>query len=285
MKLYLALLFIIISMASPIIAQDYQMPVNFTSQEDHQNMKDQLGIKTLRSGPSGNASAENHANYDQSLADPCPNLPEILVSNMGVEIETASQWFDIRRPEIAEEFEKNIYGRIPNITPKVEWTVNITDKEYVNRIPVTAKEIIGHVDNSSYPLIDVNIKMMLVIPTNVSGPVPVLMMFGRPSFPAPAQPNLEDLEKINVAFRQMMINTEPELKEVFEKYPAYQPLTRLPVPSFFTPPKPDDKLSPQERLLAAGWGYCTIDPASIQADNGAGLTKGIIGLVNKGQPR
>ncbi len=28
-----------------------------------------------------------------------------------------------------------------------------------------------------------------------------------------------------------------------------------------------------------------INPASIQADNGAGLTKGIIGLCNKGQPR
>jgi hypothetical protein len=40
-----------------------------------------------------------------------------------------------------------------------------------------------------------------------------------------------------------------------------------------------------EQLLAAGWGYATIIPGSIQADNGAGLTKGIIGLVNKGQFR
>ena len=40
-----------------------------------------------------------------------------------------------------------------------------------------------------------------------------------------------------------------------------------------------------EQLIAAGWGYASISPASIQADNGAGLTKGIIGLVNKGQPR
>jgi hypothetical protein len=41
----------------------------------------------------------------------------------------------------------------------------------------------------------------------------------------------------------------------------------------------------REQLLAAGWGYATISPGSIQADNGAGLTKGIIGLVNKGQAR
>jgi hypothetical protein len=40
-----------------------------------------------------------------------------------------------------------------------------------------------------------------------------------------------------------------------------------------------------EQLIADGWGVATISPGSIQADNGAGLTKGIIGLVNKGQPR
>ena len=75
------------------------------------------------------------------------------------------------------------------------------------------------------------------------------------------------------------------MKAIFDKYPAYQPITKLPAPSFFAPPKPDEELTPQERLLAAGWGYVTIDPSSIQADNGAGLTRGIIGLVNKGQPR
>src|SRR4029077_14530279 len=40
-----------------------------------------------------------------------------------------------------------------------------------------------------------------------------------------------------------------------------------------------------EQLLTAGWGYAIISPTSIQADNGAGLTKGIIGLGNKGQAR
>ena len=40
-----------------------------------------------------------------------------------------------------------------------------------------------------------------------------------------------------------------------------------------------------EQLIAGGWGYALLDTSSIQADNGAGLTKGIIGLTNKGQPR
>ena len=40
-----------------------------------------------------------------------------------------------------------------------------------------------------------------------------------------------------------------------------------------------------EQLIANGWGYALLDPSSVQADNGAGLTQGIIGLTNKGQPR
>jgi lysophospholipase L1-like esterase len=40
-----------------------------------------------------------------------------------------------------------------------------------------------------------------------------------------------------------------------------------------------------EQLIAHGWGYALIDPGSVQADNGAGLTKGVIGLTNRGQPR
>ena len=52
---------------------------------------------------------------------------------------------------------------------------------------------------------------------------------------------------------------------------------------------PGRALAPQgpsrsQLLVEAGWGYAMISPASIQADNGAGLTRGIIGLVNKGQP-
>jgi hypothetical protein len=112
------------------------------------------------------------------------------------------------------------------------------------------------------------------------------MMFGgRPVFPAPAQPSPDEMDKLNAAFKTMMISADPSVKAIFDKYPAYQPITRLPSPNFFAPAKPESELTPQERLLAAGWGYCTIETNSIQADNGAGLTRGIIGLCNLGQPR
>jgi len=83
---------------------------------------------------------------------------------------------------LLEAFEKEMYGKIPLNTPKVSWSVKITDREFVGFIPVIAKTNTGHVDNSEYPLINVDINMVLVLPLNVKGPVPVLMMFGRPRF-------------------------------------------------------------------------------------------------------
>lgn len=272
------------SLLAQIDSTKYPRLLGWTTQQDHDNMKQQLGIKKLRPGPSGNEAAPNHANYDDSVADPCPQLPDVLTTQNGKKVTSAEMWWNQRRPELIEAFEKEVYGRIPKNVPKVTWTVKITDREFVGRTPVIAKQIIGNVDNSAYPLINVNINMMLVVPTNVKGPVPVLMMYGRPSFPAPAQPSPDDLEKINTTFKEMMIQANPEMKAIFEKYPAYMPITRLPAPNPFAPPPAGD-LPSTEQLLAAGWGYATIDPASIQADNGAGLTRGIIGLTNKGQAR
>jgi hypothetical protein len=262
----------------------YPRMVTFTSEQDHKNMMQQLGITELRPGPSGNDSDPNHANNDELLANPCPQLPDILTTKNGKKVTTADMWWKQRRPEIAEDMEREVYGRLPKNIPNVKWTVKITDREFVGWTPVIAKQLIGHVDNSEYPLINVDIKMTLVVPMNVKGPVPVLMMFGWPSLPAPAQPSPDDLEKLNEAFKDMMIKNNPDMKAIFDRYPAYMPVTRLAGPNFFAP-KPEGDAPPTEQLLAAGWGYATIDPNSIQADNGAGITRGIIGLVNKGQPR
>ncbi len=262
----------------------YPKPVTFTSQQASENMMQQLGIKKLRPGPSGNESAPDHANYDESLANPCPTLPDALVTNAGKKVTNPEMWWKERRPEIVTLLETEMYGRIPAKTPKVTWELKVTDKEFIGRTPAIVKQLVGHVDNSEYPLINVDINMILVLPSNVKGPVPVLMMFGFPTFPAPAQPSPAEMEKLNTAFKKMMIQFDTSLKSIFDQYPVYSPVTKLAGPNFFALPSVDN-LSPTEQLLAAGWGYATIEPNSIQADNGAGLTKGIIGLVNKGQPR
>jgi hypothetical protein len=273
--------------------------VNWTADQDHQNMMDQLGIKALRPGPSGNESDPNHANYDETKANPYPDLPDVLTLKNGKKVTTAEEWRKQRRPEIEHDMQEYVYGFVPKNVPKVTWTVKVVDHEVVGRIPVIAKQLIGHVDNSSYPLIDVNIDMVVVTPANAKGPVPVLMMFGRAALPAPAQPNPEALAKLNDALREMLAKSDPSLKAILDQYPAYQPIAPAAGASPFagfggaagrpgaaTTPgaRPTDPPTTQQ-LLADGWGYATINPGSIQADNGAGITRGVIGLVNKGQPR
>jgi len=291
MKKFLSIAFVL-GFAVNLLAQNNQNPpmVTFTAQQDHENMMEQLGIKSVRPGPSGNESAPDHANYDESIANPCPELPDILTTKDGKKVTTEKMWWDVRRPEIVEDMEREVYGRLPKNIPAVKWEVEITDNERIGFTPVVAKKLVGHVDNSSYPQIEVNIDAVLVVPTNVQGPVPVLMMFGRPSLPAPAQPNGEDMKLLNQAFREMISNLSPEMKELMERYPAYEPFQNSASGNPFGgfgggQQRGATTQSPTERLIAAGWGYMTINPGSIQADNGAGLTRGIIGLVNKGQPR
>jgi hypothetical protein len=218
-------------------AQKLAPPVELTAEQDHQRMMDLLHMTSLRRGADGrNPQAPNAANYDESKANPYPNLPDPLVTNHGQKITTAEQWWTKRRPEIVELFDREVYGRVPANTPKVNWEVVSTENGINNDVPVVTKHLIGHVDNSSYPLISVNIELTLTTPAHAAGPVPVIMEFG---FVWPKS---------------------------------------LPRPTETGP-------SWQQQVLAHGWGYAVLLPNTVQADNGTGLTKGIIGLMNKGQPR
>ncbi|HKD59491.1 MAG TPA: hypothetical protein VKB47_03470 [Terracidiphilus sp.] len=259
-------------------------PVTFTSEQDQQNMMDQLGIKAVRPGPSGNEKAPNHANYDESKANPFPNVPDPLTMNDGQKVTTPDTWWNKRRPELVEMFSKYVYGRVPKDVPRVTWKVNAEDHEMIGFTPVIAKDVEGVVDNSSNPAISVHIHMMEVLPQRAKGPVPVLMMFGRAAFPNPNEPNGTDLAKVNSAWKALLIQQDPALKEVFEQHPAWQPVKAS--PPFQRPELNEDGGLPNTwQLVAAGWGFVLFDPVSVQADDGAGLTRGIIGLVNKGQPR
>ena len=216
---------------------------------------DLLKITSLRPGPSGRPNAPNAANYDESKANPYPNLPDPLVLKNGETVATPETWWTRRRPEIVEDFDREIYGRVPKETPKVNWEVTGTTNEKVGDIPVVTKRLVGHVDNSAYPAIKVNIQLTLTTPARATGPVPVMMEFGFGGFgPRPGGPGAA---------------AKKAMPKAATKGAGFGP---------FGPPW-------QPRVLAKGWGYAIIVPNSIQADNGGGLTSGIIGLCNKGQPR
>jgi (4-O-methyl)-D-glucuronate---lignin esterase len=225
---------------------------------DHNDMMEQLGIKALRPGPSGNESAPNHANYDESLANPYPDLPAVLVLKNGKKVTNASTWWKQRRPEIVEEFDREVLGRVPKNVPAVSWRVNRTEQFEVGGRKVVGKELVGEVDNSAHPEIEVKIQMTVVTPAAATKPVPVMMMFGGRSGMPPAP------------------GTPPPAARGFG--PGRGPGAAA------DPARPPDPPA-TEQLIADGWGYATINPGSIQADNGAGLTSGIIGLVNQGQRR
>jgi len=224
--------------------QAQQAAQQAATQQDHQRTMAMLKITSLRRGADGrNADAPNAANYDESKANPFPNLPDPLLLKNGKKVTSPKIWWGQRRPEIVDDFDREIYGRMPKVTPGVKWeTVEVTN-EVKYDTPVVTKRLVGHVDNSSYPQITVDIRLTLTTPANAKGPVPVMMEFGFGQLP---------------------------------------PGVQLPPPPAGAPPP---GIPWQQQVLARGWGYAILVPVSIQADNGAGLTQGIIGLVNKGQPR
>ena len=222
-------------------------PADWTTEQDHRNMMDQLGIKALRPGPSGDEKAPNHANYDEAKANPFPDLPDALTLKNGQRVTTADQWWRERRPEIVEDFEREVVGRIPPNVPAVTWSATNTSETKLGVFAVIQKQLAGHVDNRACPAIQVDIQMTLATPANAKGPVPVMIMFGSAVF-----------------MKRMaeMFASRPELKAMLGT----------------DPPAP-------EQLIANGWGYALLDPGSIQPDKGAGLRSGIIGLTNRGEPR
>jgi hypothetical protein len=218
---------------------------HLTAEQDHQRIMDSLHITSLRRGADGAPKSPNAANYEDEKAKPDPKLPDPLTLNNGKKVTTVKVWWDVRRPEIVEYFDREIYGRAPKVTPKVTWEVTSTIREMNGDVPVVTKKLVGHVDNSAYPAISVDIQLTLTTPANALGPVPVMM-------------ELSFSPEVMAAIAKRF----PEMAAAANKAPTWQ-----------------------QQVLAKGWGYAVLIPTSVQADKGDGLTEGIIGLVNKGQPR
>jgi hypothetical protein len=242
-RIHLSFLFILITSASTQAQFDQKQmdSIKNVTNEDYRLMLTQLKIDSLRAGPSGNPQAPNAANTDESKASPYASLPDPLILNNSEKVRDAETWWKKRRPEIVEYFDREIYGRIPKNVPEVTWQVVAIRIDTVENIPVIVKKLSGHVDNSSFPSISVDIQVTLTIPEKAKTPVPVVMEFGF----------------------------------------IFPPGFKFPEPPAGTPREP----SWQIQVLSKGWGYAILIPTSYQSDWGAGLTKGIIGLTNKGQHR
>src|SRR5262244_1181239 len=144
--------------------------VVLTSQQDRPRMMDLLKITLFPSGP----GAYLASTYDEKTANPYPNLPDPLTFNNGSKVTTAAQWRR-RRAEIVELFDREVYGRRPKNIPKVTWTVAGTTESKTGDVAVVTQQLIGRVDNSGYPALNVTILATLSTPKNAAGPVPVVL--------------------------------------------------------------------------------------------------------------
>jgi hypothetical protein len=230
------------SMAAALVfvaaAGAFQLAQQLTAAEDRQRLLDFLHILAVRPGADAKNPESPHAvNYDEARANPYPHLPDPLRLKNGRRVNSAKVWWGKRRPEIVEDFDREVYGRAPRNIPAVTWEITNTSRQMVGNVPVITKQLLGHVDNSAYPAVRVDIQLTVSTPAHAAGPVPVIM-------------------------------------ELEFQFP----------PGRAQPPKP---VGPtwQDQVLAKGWGYASFLPTSVQPDNGQGLTQGIIGLVNHGQPR
>jgi hypothetical protein len=143
--------------------------------DDYQNMLDQLGIKKVRKGRDGRAKKDTS---DEATANPFKDsMPALMTCKDGTKVTSADQW-PKRRAEIVEEFEREVYGRVPGNVPKVKWEVTGTEEGESGGIETVTKRLVGTVDNSAFPKIKVAIQANFTVPKHAAGRVPVILQFG-----------------------------------------------------------------------------------------------------------
>jgi hypothetical protein len=280
-------------------------PVQLTADQDHQRVMQELGMTSFR-------RRFTH-NYDESLAAPYPNFPDPLVLKNGRKVNSARVWWRQRRPEILEDYEREFYGRLPASVPAVKWeTTSVTNRNLTNGngdnatvFPVVVKQLVGHVDSSSYTNISVNIQLSLTLPANAAGRSPVIMVINSsaPGFAGGFG------DGFGVGFggsrgergfpTNGLAGTNPNASAFGAGFADFG--------GSYAPAGTNDFAgrggrgrggfgvfggfggsglqSWQAAALRNGWGYATLGAYSVQSDGGAGFTSGIIGLCNHGQPR
>jgi hypothetical protein len=235
-------------------------PMQLTAEQDHKRIMDLLKISGFPPG----AVATSPDTYNEALANPYPTLPDPLTFKDGQKVTTAALWRK-RRVELLDDFEREVYGRRPQRIPKVDWQVVKTLTGSDGGVATVTRQMLGRADNSAYPAIVVNVQATLTLPAQARGRVPVIIQFGGGAFDLP---------------QGVVASTNP---------------CQVPGALRGAPPPAAAAASArgsaqrqqtwQQQILSRGWGYVNLNVGSVQGDCAAGLQAGIIGLVNKGQPR
>ncbi|MFA7089846.1 MAG: acetylxylan esterase [Bacteroidales bacterium] len=152
--------------------------LNILTVADHAQMMGQLGIKAVRPGRDPNSpDPSRQPNYNELMANPYCFYPDALTTFDGEKVKNAEMWHATRRPELVKVFEDEIYGRIPDNVPEVHWKTIKEEKAHLEGIPVVISQLLGVVDNTSFPEISVEIQAQIVWPENGRKNLPVVLDF------------------------------------------------------------------------------------------------------------
>jgi hypothetical protein len=141
-------------------------------------MRQIVGITVpARPAPGQNPNGPNPANFDESRVPPF-ELPDPLVLKNGERVESPEAWWEKRRPEFVDDFEREVYGRVPEGVPPVTWRVVSEEIITVGTFRARQKMLLGKVDNAAFPNLNVEIRLLLATPADVDEPVPVMLKLG-----------------------------------------------------------------------------------------------------------
>ncbi len=210
-------------------SDDPNRPANLFQKPGSSNWYDQAGNTYVRS------DWGTWTNYNESKAGGYI-LPDPLILKNGDRVKNSEEWWQLRRPEILDDFSNLIYGKMPGGIPPVDFKVTEIDSQALNGKAIK-KTITGQLRVSKYfndmPMVEI----ILYTPSASEGPVPLMVTVG-------------------VGF-----------------------------PGAFPGAKNNDTSPSVAMVIAKGWAMATVNTGLIQMDNGADLSKGIIGFMQQGKPR
>lgn len=108
-------------------------------------------------------------NYDESKV-PSYMLPDALTTLKGKKVQTVKQWEKVRRPELLDLFETEMFGKMPSRPADLHFKVLTEDKNALNGA-ATRKEVAMYFDKEE----SLCAVILMYIPNGADGPVPAFM--------------------------------------------------------------------------------------------------------------
>ncbi len=110
-------------------------------------------------------------NYDESKV-PAYTLPDVLKTASNQQVRNRTTWEQIRRPEIINLFEENVYGQMPRAVDHLTYSIKRKNASAMAG-KATLKEVLIEIVHNQKLL---KINLVLFVPNKPKGPVPVFLL-------------------------------------------------------------------------------------------------------------